>query len=1304
MACTKAIRPTAAVPAPPSPDRPPASDRLQQHHPNAHLHVHHDPSHVWIPELIDRIAAHLPNPNQVPLCLRLVNTAAATHLRRRRDLKQLVGLHERWLDSRGATIEGPGANLVLAAAAGSPTADWADKLDVLDHLLRAAGGGVRRQPQALFAAAVAAGSEEKAAWLAERGCGMPADGSPYVHAAATFDQLMLCRLQHLGCSPGLHSIALPGSGTVAEAVLRNYAGYGLQVPWENYQFPEFPYPRKTELEQYPSGEQVREYVQSYARHFDLYRHILFSCKLISLRRKVPVPPAAGSGPGHGLRPGTGPGPVAEKRMSTEFHTSASAMSGANNDARRSGSASTNGFGPMAPRASAGSAATVAAGSGWGGHATSPPPHSTMGRRSFGTVFSSSAKRLFGQLVGGGGGAQGSGVHSSASAVTMPLQDGVAAGRPAVRGAGAGAIGGLNSRGGGSTTEQVARTFGGGAMQQPSPVTAGAAAAERMGGASNGGGAAPSGDGPDSAGARGPVSGSAGLSGSSSTSGEHADGPDGTSNTGAGSAQAKSSTAGATVNHSSKGGNLPTTRGAAPRVPPIPGQELYRGLQVHSKDFTDAAVAAGKEVLVVGAGKTAADIVTELTATSQASRVTLLYRRPHWPLPRAVGPVTIKSLAYTRLISSALLPYYYDAGPGGKAAAACLTPLRKAFWIRFMAKVNQTFGVKKTMGAPDRPICQDIWYSGQVLDAVKWPDVINNPKVQARQGEVEYFTPVSAVLRDGTELQPDIVLYATGYSNQYTFLEPDVRESINVQHDGVYLYRHVLVPGLPGLAFVGAEAEWLASALAGEVELPLPHAMAADVEAQMEWRRRTMPPHKLRGSSVMLYMQAYHDQLVRDMGAATHRKQPSFRHPFAECFEPYTALDYSDVFMRDPLKQQHHNVPLDPLAPSEIDEDEPKARAVDEQDTLYSLDALPPALQAFRRTRVRSDAAARPSTGGGILDAMEEYADEYDEAAGDSQVYSDTPQQQQYRISGVRGLSLATLLLRRRNAANAVYDVSSSRIEPTSAAVNELGYRVLPPLAGGSWHVHSAAAEQPGGGECGRHRDAVPAGERSGGTGTRGISYMPSGSTAFVAPTQALAVHPQPRGTPAAAQSQRQGHAHVAHPQDPRREYLQNVVEHVQGRSVAAGARNTDSGGGGATESDAPGGGTRNCMSSGLSYVPAGSSFGPQPTLQLLPHYQVNIVDNTGSASTASAFGAYNTSGSTKLGYVSGSSGAGVLYANGNAVGGANHHGNGNGYTGGGVHMPVVHERRLSGASYASSGYSYMPSCSTVVPPQLAARS
>ncbi|GLI69519.1 hypothetical protein VaNZ11_014159, partial [Volvox africanus] len=82
-------------------------------------------------------------------------------------------------------------------------------------------------------------------------------------------------------------------------------------------------------------------------------------------------------------------------------------------------------------------------------------------------------------------------------------------------------------------------------------------------------------------------------------------------------------------------------------------------------------------------------------------------------------------------------------------------------------------------------------------------------------------------------------------------------------------------------------------------LPPVEAMAADVAAQQAWRRSTMPPHKLRGGSVMLYMQCYHDQLVRDMGRHTRRKHCSWRRPLAECFEPYTAEDYEDIFWKTP---------------------------------------------------------------------------------------------------------------------------------------------------------------------------------------------------------------------------------------------------------------------------------------------------------------------------------------------------------------------------------------------------------------------
>lgn len=53
---------------------------------------------------------------------------------------------------------------------------------------------------------------------------------------------------------------------------------------------------------------------------------------------------------------------------------------------------------------------------------------------------------------------------------------------------------------------------------------------------------------------------------------------------------------------------------------------------------------------------------------------------------------------------------------------------------------------------------------------------------------------------------------------------------------------------------GLQAEWLAAALRGRVRLPSATSMAEDVVAQRQWRRSTMPSHKLRGSAVMLYMQ------------------------------------------------------------------------------------------------------------------------------------------------------------------------------------------------------------------------------------------------------------------------------------------------------------------------------------------------------------------------------------------------------------------------------------------------------------------
>mmetsp|Transcript_49034 Transcript_49034/g.110250 ORF Transcript_49034/g.110250 Transcript_49034/m.110250 type:complete len:647 (-) Transcript_49034:72-2012(-) len=49
----------------------------------------------------------------------------------------------------------------------------------------------------------------------------------------------------------------------------NYADFGLQVPMELYEFPEFPYPEDVKWEKFPPGPQVQQYIERYVEHFGL---------------------------------------------------------------------------------------------------------------------------------------------------------------------------------------------------------------------------------------------------------------------------------------------------------------------------------------------------------------------------------------------------------------------------------------------------------------------------------------------------------------------------------------------------------------------------------------------------------------------------------------------------------------------------------------------------------------------------------------------------------------------------------------------------------------------------------------------------------------------------------------------------------------------------------------------------------------------------------------------------------------------------------------------------------------------------
>lgn len=101
-----------------------------------------------------------------------------------------------------------------------------------------------------------------------------------------------------------------------------------------------------------------------------------------------------------------------------------------------------------------------------------------------------------------------------------------------------------------------------------------------------------------------------------------------------------------------------------------------------------------------------------------------------------------------------------------------------------------------------------------------------------------------VFADGSSAVADTVIYCTGYSYSFPFLETEGRVAVDDNRVGP-LFEHVFPASLlaPSLSFVGipirviapwffeGQARWVARVLSGRSELPAEAEMARSVEAQ-----------------------------------------------------------------------------------------------------------------------------------------------------------------------------------------------------------------------------------------------------------------------------------------------------------------------------------------------------------------------------------------------------------------------------------------------------------------------------------------
>ena len=212
----------------------------------------------------------------------------------------------------------------------------------------------------------------------------------------------------------------------------------------------------------------------------------------------------------------------------------------------------------------------------------------------------------------------------------------------------------------------------------------------------------------------------------------------------------------------------------PNVPEFEGSDTFLGEQYHSSQYPGGGDRTGKKALVIGSNNSAHDIAADLW--EHGADVTMLQRssthivRSESLMEYALGDLyseraveagtttekadmLFASLPY-RILPEAQIPIYeqiaeHDAGFYDQLRAA-------GFNLDFGEDGSGLFLKYLRRG------------SGYYID-VGASQLIIDGRVKLKQGQVAKFTGNGAVLDDGTELDADIVIYATGYGSMNNWL-------------------------------------------------------------------------------------------------------------------------------------------------------------------------------------------------------------------------------------------------------------------------------------------------------------------------------------------------------------------------------------------------------------------------------------------------------------------------------------------------------------------------------------------------------
>jgi dimethylaniline monooxygenase (N-oxide forming) len=369
---------------------------------------------------------------------------------------------------------------------------------------------------------------------------------------------------------------------------------------------------------------------------------------------------------------------------------------------------------------------------------------------------------------------------------------------------------------------------------------------------------------------------------------------------------------------------------------LPGREQFAGRVLTEREIDSPQLFAGKRVAVVGFGKSAVDIAT-LASGAKAASVTHVFRTPRWLLPVYLfGIVHASHAVFSRagavMMTSWAQPNRAEAflhGPLGPMVDKFWASMAEVFWLQTRATAlgrGAAAAERLRRLRPRHPMIRDM-RSALALEPRGYFRAVAAGQIEPLHAEVLGFTSAGLRLRElehdaEHELDCDMVVLSLGSGSPvFPFLPAKYRALLEGEPDGPQLYRHLVHPRIPRLAFTGYNhgflhiplvevgALWIAALLAGELELPSVAAMEATIERVRAWKREHVTFEPSRGCAVSTRHQQVLDIMLQDLRLSPYRKS----NPLAEVFLRYGAADYAGLLDEHKRRRASGSVQLRPVA-------------------------------------------------------------------------------------------------------------------------------------------------------------------------------------------------------------------------------------------------------------------------------------------------------------------------------------------------------------------------------------------------------